>query len=139
MIPSEITAEHVHAAIAEIDRTGVPEWRQSTRYLLVYQGRCYPPKYVVSLAARHATGRALRSNEFNGGSETNTFLRSLGFQITRRAAERVPDGPVLRPATRLVPADPDLATVIDAWDRLSEAVRAGIVAMVKAAAKVGGR
>ena len=30
---------------------------------------------------------------------------------------------------------PDLALVIDAWDRLSEAVRAGIVAMVKAASK----
>jgi hypothetical protein len=27
--------------------------------------------------------------------------------------------------------DPDLATVIDAWDRLPEAVRAGIVAMVE--------
>jgi hypothetical protein len=31
--------------------------------------------------------------------------------------------------------DPDLAAVIDAWDRLPETVRAGIVAMVKAAAK----
>jgi hypothetical protein len=29
--------------------------------------------------------------------------------------------------------DPDLATIIDAWDRLPETVRAGIVAMVKAA------
>jgi hypothetical protein len=28
--------------------------------------------------------------------------------------------------------DPDLAAVIDAWDRLPEAVRAGIVAMVRA-------
>jgi hypothetical protein len=32
----------------------------------------------------------------------------------------------------LLPADPDLATVVNAWDRLPEAVRAGIVAMVKA-------
>jgi hypothetical protein len=31
--------------------------------------------------------------------------------------------------------DPDLATVVNAWDRLPEAVRAGIVAMVKAASK----
>jgi hypothetical protein len=31
------------------------------------------------------------------------------------------------------PVDPDLAAVIDAWDRLPEAVKAGIVAMVKAA------
>jgi hypothetical protein len=31
-------------------------------------------------------------------------------------------------------ADPDLATIVNAWDQLPEAVRAGIVAMVKAAA-----
>jgi hypothetical protein len=30
-----------------------------------------------------------------------------------------------------LPTDPDLATVINAWNRLPEAVRAGIVAMVK--------
>jgi hypothetical protein len=31
--------------------------------------------------------------------------------------------------------DPDLAAVVQAWDRLPEAVRAGIVAMFEAAAK----
>jgi hypothetical protein len=31
--------------------------------------------------------------------------------------------------------DPDLTAVIDTWDRLPEAVRAGIVAMVKAASQ----
>jgi hypothetical protein len=30
-------------------------------------------------------------------------------------------------------SDPDLAIVVDAWDRLPAAVRAGIVAMVEAA------
>jgi hypothetical protein len=35
----------------------------------------------------------------------------------------------------LLPADPDLATVVDAWDRLPQAVCAGIVAMVKAASR----
>jgi hypothetical protein len=33
------------------------------------------------------------------------------------------------------PADPDLAAVVAAWDRLPAAVKAGIVAMVQAAAK----
>jgi hypothetical protein len=33
----------------------------------------------------------------------------------------------------MLPADPDLAAVIDAWDRLPEAIRAGVVAMLKAA------
>jgi hypothetical protein len=32
------------------------------------------------------------------------------------------------------PADPDLAAVVEAWDRLPAAVRAGIVAMAKAVA-----
>jgi hypothetical protein len=33
----------------------------------------------------------------------------------------------------VLPEDADLAAVIEAWDRLPEAIRAGIVAMVKAA------
>jgi len=36
-------------------------------------------------------------------------------------------------ATRLLPEDSDLAAVVDAWHRLPEAIKAGIVAMVKAA------
>ena len=51
--------------------------------------------------------------------------------------KRPPTATVLLP--EMLPADPDLTAVIDAWDRLLEAVRAGIVAMVKAAGKdVGG-
>jgi hypothetical protein len=38
-------------------------------------------------------------------------------------------------ATDTRQTDPDLATVLNAWDRLPEAIRAGIVAMVKAASK----
>jgi hypothetical protein len=82
MIPREIRAEHVRAAIAEIERNGVAPSRQSKRYHLVYRGRRYPPKYVVSLAARHATGRELPPKKFNGGPETNTRLENLGFEIT---------------------------------------------------------
>ena len=35
-------------------------------------------------------------------------------------------------ATRATPADPELAALVDAWPALPEAVRAGIVAMVRA-------
>jgi hypothetical protein len=38
-----------------------------------------------------------------------------------------------RLATDTCQTDPDLAAVVDAWDRLPEAVRAGIVAMVETA------
>jgi hypothetical protein len=33
-------------------------------------------------------------------------------------------------------SDPDLSAVVEAWDRLPEAVRAGIVAMVRASTRV---
>jgi hypothetical protein len=38
-------------------------------------------------------------------------------------------------ATDTRQTDADLAAVVDAWDRLPEAVRSGIVAMVKAASR----
>jgi len=38
-----------------------------------------------------------------------------------------------KPAIIDAPADPQLAQVIDAWPTLPEALKAGIVAMVKAA------
>jgi hypothetical protein len=50
---------------------------------------------------------------------------------------QLPLAPSLRHDT--CQTDPDLATVIDAWDRLPEADRAGIVAMVQAAANGSGR
>jgi hypothetical protein len=40
-------------------------------------------------------------------------------------------------ATRALPDDPDLAAVVTAWPKLSEAVRAGILAMVMASDRGG--
>ena len=85
MIPNIITASHVLAAIAEIDREDIPAGRAATRYHLIYRGRRYPPKYVVSLAAKFAVGRTLLPEEFNGGTETNSYLQGLGFEIVRSA------------------------------------------------------
>jgi hypothetical protein len=42
------------------------------------------------------------------------------------------------PAKPPLPADPDLALVVDSWHRLPEPIRAGILAMVKAASGEGG-
>ena len=52
------------------------------------------------------------------------------------ASGSVPERPptATQNATRVLPNDPELADVVAAWDRLPPAVRAGIVAMVKAAA-----
>ncbi len=76
-----ISRRNVLAGIERIRKEGVPAHRQSTRYSLVYKGRRYPPKYVVSLAVQDANGKALKAEEFSGGVETNSLLRKLGFKI----------------------------------------------------------
>ena len=77
----EITRANVLSAINHIRKNGVPTRRRSTRYCLVHDGRRYPPKYVVSLAVKSATGRALDPQGFGGGVETNSLLRRLGFSV----------------------------------------------------------
>jgi len=81
MVIPVISRGNVLAGIERIQREGVPAQRQSTRYSLVYKGRRYPPKYVVSLAVEDANGKALDPEEFSGGVETNSLLRKLGFAI----------------------------------------------------------
>jgi len=87
MIPTEITEEHILLAIEEIDRKGVPAKRESTKYNLIYKGKEYPPKYVISRACFYATGEELDNEEFSGGTETNNFLENLGFKTSPKAAE----------------------------------------------------
>jgi 5-methylcytosine-specific restriction protein B len=78
-----ITHDHVLAAISDIDRDDIPDEAQSTFYDLVQNGRRYPPKLVVSLAAKHATGQELYRSLFAGGEKSVAFrhLRKLGFKI----------------------------------------------------------
>lgn len=111
-----LTRDDVLKAVRQIDRDGVPPRRQATKFALVVNGKRYPPKYVVSLAAQAAAGRALRPDEFSGGPETNDALRALGFTIagpesksTRPRRSRLrPERhrPAKHPATRSVPETP---------------------------------
>ena len=81
MIPLNITREHIIKALEEIDASTIPQGRKSTKFVLVFNGRRYPPKYVVSLADKFVNGEELNPSEFNGGQESNTFLQRLGFEI----------------------------------------------------------
>lgn len=81
MIPNSITAAHIRAAINYIRKNGIPGKRESTGYDLLDDGRLYPPKYVISLAALNAMGEKLNPATFSGGQETNTYLENLGFKI----------------------------------------------------------
>lgn len=81
MIPKNIKKDHILKAMDEIEKTGVPRGRTSKKFLLEYNGRHYPPKYVISLANKYANGKELYPSEFSGGKESNDFLTALGFNI----------------------------------------------------------
>lgn len=81
MIPTNIEREHIIKAIREIDSSGIPPGRKSRSFFLTFDGKRYPPKYVVSSANKFANGEELNSSRFNGGQETNNFLKRLGFDI----------------------------------------------------------
>jgi len=78
MTPKNIRKEHIVKAIEEIKKSGIPKGRRSRKFLLEFEGKFYPPKYVISLANKYANGVELNPSEFSGGRETNDFLRALG-------------------------------------------------------------
>lgn len=79
----QIEREHILQAIQEIDREGVRPGRNSSTYDLIFNDKPYPPKLVVSLANRYATGEELDHNKFAGGQGTTAFnlLHNEGFVI----------------------------------------------------------
>lgn len=91
----EVTDEHVRLALEEIDQEGVPEEAESTGYDLFYEGKRYPPKLVVSLAVKHATGEPLERSTFSGGEASSSFrlLRRLGFDVREKegSADGIPE------------------------------------------------
>lgn len=84
MIPPGITAGHVRTALAEFDGETVEHrFGPSTRWDLLVDGKRYPPKAIIGLAARHVIGRPLTPEDFSGGEGSSCFriLRRLGFEI----------------------------------------------------------
>jgi predicted amidohydrolase len=88
MIPKNIKREHVIEAISYIDSYGTPNRRKPTGYILAFEGKEYPPKYLISLANKFANGTELGSSEFSGGKETILFLSKLGFNVVERPRGR---------------------------------------------------
>ena len=83
MIPKEITREHVLQAMEEINHSEIPAGRDFVKHYLLFENKKYPPKYVISLASKYATGRELSPGVCSGGTESNAFLERLGFSIGR--------------------------------------------------------
>lgn len=82
MIPSNIEREHIIKAIREINSNEIPPGRESRKFCLIFEGKQYPPKYVLSLANKFANGEELDPSEFSGGQETNNFFKRLEFDIS---------------------------------------------------------
>lgn len=82
-IPKNISRNHLLIAIKDIDSREVfiPEKRQSTKYSIFYNEKFYPPKFVICQANKYANGYFYNSDLFNGGRESNEFLKKRGFQI----------------------------------------------------------
>lgn len=89
MIPQNIDRKVILAAIQNIDENGIPKTRLSRTYNLKYNGKLYPPKYLISVANKIINGNELEPFAFGGGAETNGFLEKLGFEIIPCTSEEV--------------------------------------------------
>jgi hypothetical protein len=86
-----VTRDHVLRAIKEYDRLG-PErffaehgFAPTTTYELAWEERRYPPKAILGTAYALATGRRLRSNDFEGGKTGAVrVLGQLGFTVLEK-------------------------------------------------------
>ena len=74
----DIEREHVEQALAKIDKEGVPPREVSKKYVLIHDGKDYPPKYVISIA--HEIARGARLERFSP-KEAIDRLTQLGFSV----------------------------------------------------------
>lgn len=77
----KISKQDIADALKYIDEKGVPFHNQSTKYELVTEdGKKYPPKYVIAVAAHIATGEEVSTEGFNA-VEAKFYLQRQGFNI----------------------------------------------------------
>lgn len=81
MIPENISNDHINLAISEIIQSEIPTHRKEVHYQLLSDNMTLPPKYVVSMANKHANGHELSSDEFNA-VEAKSFLLKRGFNVS---------------------------------------------------------
>lgn len=87
---SDLTKDSIQKAIEEIDHGKIPPKRQSVHYDLIVDGKPYPPKYVISLAAKYVRGIALSPDDFDAVAAKNYFIskeQEYGYKIRDRRLE----------------------------------------------------
>jgi len=77
---------HLEQALGFLDAGRSHAFSDSTHYDVVFNGKRYPPKAVVGLAAEVATGQPFTPKDFKGGEESKCFrvLRKAGLEIARK-------------------------------------------------------
>lgn len=84
----QLKLKNINDALRYIDANGVPSGHQSTKYNLVAEdGKLYPPKYVVAVAAHLANGTAISTSDFNA-VEAKSYLEGKGFTVEAKGQER---------------------------------------------------
>lgn len=77
----KVKDQNIMDALRYIDENGVPFHNQSTKYELVTEdGKKYPPKYVIAVAAHLADGEEISTEGFNA-VEAKSFLQGQGYSI----------------------------------------------------------
>ena len=77
----KLKKQNIIDALKFIDENGVPEHNTSVKYVLVSEdGKKYPPKYVVAVAAHLANGTEISTSTFKTG-EALAYLEDQGFTI----------------------------------------------------------
>lgn len=77
----KIKEKDITSALKYIDENGVPSQHQSSKYELVTEdGKKYPPKYVIAVAAYIDNGKAISTEEFTA-DQASRYLQSLGYNI----------------------------------------------------------
>ena len=94
------------------------------------------PSPVISDRTRQTATEHVKTPVFSGDTAQSTPERSIPSSRTKTTGNGQERPPVTTQiTTRMLPDDPDLAFVVDAWSYLPEAIRAGILAMVRATVK----
>ena len=125
-LPNNISSDVIVEAVKSFDNGAHHTFGASTLYDLLFEGRRYPPKAIVGLAAASVTGLQYGPVDFTGGLDSKCFkiLWDAGFEIIFKtdnqplAEEVLPSETYIEGAVRQV--------TLNAYERNEKARRAAI-------------
>jgi hypothetical protein len=82
-IPPNIEREHLLQAMEHW--ADVPAKHQPTKFVVVHEGKLFPPKLLIARANVYANGTYWFPHLFSGGEKLHRFLRHRGFDIVQIA------------------------------------------------------